>query len=567
MKLHLSPDLALPIDAATKTLGVVGKKGSGKTVTGKDLAEEFLKAKIAPVIVDPLNVWWGLRSGFPVYVIGEGDHSDVNLEAGAGKMLARLVAEKHPPVVLSLRHLDNQEQYGFVADFCNELLRLNDQPCPVIIDEADKYAPQRPGDKGLLPKCKGAVDRLVRHGRSSGLGCTLITQRPALIDKNVLNQVDSLIIMRLIGPTDIDAVEAWLERWAEKKQLDEILGSLARLKTGEGWFYSPEWMEMLRLVRFRMCETFDSSREPKAGEKVARPTELATVDVDALGKEIAATVARTKADDPKELRAKIRDLEKRLTQSASMMRIEPSVIEKRIEVVPPRIGKEARNIENAAARLVPRLKGIIEELEGEGSIQHIAHEIARTAEESKPVYGTSAIDRPEVHREANRRNVELSKRVDALPLNGSLGKGERKVLIALAQYPEGCARDQLTILTGYKRSTRDAYVQRLSTSGYAEVRGANVFATDSGVEALGGDYEPLPVGGELAEYWKTRLPSGERAVFLAVMSRQSGISREEISERTDFKRSTRDAYIQRLAARRLVIVDRDGVRPAEILFG
>jgi hypothetical protein len=35
-----------------------------------------------------------------------------------------------------------------------------------------------------------------------------------------------------------------------------------------------------------------------------------------------------------------------------------------------------------------------------------------------------------------------------------LGSGERAVLTAVCQYPAGAARDQLTVLTGYKRSSR-----------------------------------------------------------------------------------------------------------------
>ena len=47
--------------------------------------------------------------------------------------------------------------------------------------------------------------------------------------------------------------------------------------------------------------------------------------------------------------------------------------------------------------------------------------------------------------------------------NGSaepLPKGERACLIAMAQHPDGVTREQLTVLTGYKRSSRDAYIQR-----------------------------------------------------------------------------------------------------------
>lgn len=42
--------------------------------------------------------------------------------------------------------------------------------------------------------------------------------------------------------------------------------------------------------------------------------------------------------------------------------------------------------------------------------------------------------------------------------------------------------------------------------------------------------------------------------------------REAISEATSFKRSTRDAYIQRLTARKLVIAGRGSVKASDVLF-
>ena len=82
--------------------------------------------------------------------------------------------------------------------------------------------------------------------------------------------------------------------------------------------------------------------------------------------------------------------------------------------------------------------------------------------------------------------------------NGNLPAGERVVLTAVAQYPEGAERTQLSILTGYKRSTRDRYLQFLAQKDFIEVRGDRLLATDACVSALG-DFEPLPTGDALRE--------------------------------------------------------------------
>ncbi|HXN32096.1 MAG TPA: hypothetical protein VN894_09545, partial [Polyangiaceae bacterium] len=83
-------------------------------------------------------------------------------------------------------------------------------------------------------------------------------------------------------------------------------------------------------------------------------------------------------------------------------------------------------------------------------------------------------------------------------------KGERRVLIAIAQHQDGVTREQLTVLTGYKRSTRDLYIQGIYRRGLAEphtnVEG-RIVATSAGVRELGQDFVPLPTGKALADYW------------------------------------------------------------------
>lgn len=151
---------------------------------------------------------------------------------------------------------------------------------------------------------------------------------------------------------------------------------------------------------------------------------------------------------------------------------------------------------------------------------------------------------------------------------GSLGKGERTMLIAIAQYPEGAERDQLTVLTGYKRSTRDTYIQRLSLAGHVALEGGRIVATDAGVDALGSDFEPLPQGEDLQEYWLYRLPEGERAILKPLIEAYPGsVDRDSLSEATGYKRSTRDTYLQRLKSRRLVEdAGRGEVRASSNLF-
>ena len=124
------------------------------------------------------------------------------------------------------------------------------------------------------------------------------------------------------------------------------------------------------------------------------------------------------------------------------------------------------------------------------------------------------------------------------------------------------------MLTAFKRSTRDAYIQRLGERAFTTVQQGKVFATESGVAALGEDFEPLPTGIALQEYWLDRLPIGESKILqVLIEAYPKAVDRETLSEAIGQKRSTRDAYIQRMGAKELVeSVGRGEVRASENLF-
>lgn len=60
--MKISKTLSLPLDLASQTTAVLGIRGSGKTVTASVIAEECLKQNVQVVILDPTDVWWGLKS-------------------------------------------------------------------------------------------------------------------------------------------------------------------------------------------------------------------------------------------------------------------------------------------------------------------------------------------------------------------------------------------------------------------------------------------------------------------------------------------------------------------------
>ncbi|HEX6025952.1 MAG TPA: hypothetical protein VFZ00_28430 [Solirubrobacter sp.] len=316
MSLKIAKGLALPDEFVTKTAAIVAKRRVGKTYTGAVFAEELVDAGLPFYALDPTSAWWGLRAGaggqrrggLPVVVIG-GDKADVPLDpsAAGGRAIADLVVEQPSFYVIDLGQIETHaDTVRFATGFLERLYRAkanHRDPLHGFWDEADVFAPQRPGPEET--KMLGAAEAIVRRGGIRGLGTTVITQRPAVLNKNVLTQVDILIALRIIGPQDRSAVDEYLKGEADPDRRREVLDSLAGLGLGEAWVYGPgEEPALYERVQIRERRTFNSSATPKPGEKRIDPT-LAEVDVAAVRRRLAETIEKTKADDPAELRKQL----------------------------------------------------------------------------------------------------------------------------------------------------------------------------------------------------------------------------------------------------------------------
>lgn len=314
--LKIGKGFELPLEAVTQTFAILAKRGVGKTYTGAVLVEEMLEQRQQVVVVDPVGVWWGLRSsasgaqaGYGIVVFG-GEHADVPLEEHSGEVIAGAIIENGLSAILDLSLLRKGAQVRFMTAFAEALYRLNRKPLHLAVDEADAFCPQRPmSDEARL---LGAFEDIVRRGRARGIGITLITQRAAVINKNVLTQCEVLVCLRTIAPQDRHAIEAWIEVHGSQAQRDEMMGHLASLPVGTAYFWSPGWLDIFRKVEVRKRRTFDSSRTPKVGETKVAPKQVAEVDLAKLGEQIRSTVERAKANDPAEMRRRIGLLEKEI---------------------------------------------------------------------------------------------------------------------------------------------------------------------------------------------------------------------------------------------------------------
>ncbi len=249
--------------------------------------EQLLTHKVPVVILDPVGRWWDLglsadgakSPGFPIAIFG-GQHGQVELKADMGAAIARYVAERHVPSVVDLSFESKGAWRHIVADFCDELFRVNTLPVHIVIEEAPEFIPQRIfGDNATV---FAAVDRLVRLGRNRGIGVTAIGQRLQTVNKDTVSQVDALIVLRLVDPQGKKAAREWVMAKGEEERADEFVDALAMLKSGSGYVWSPEWLEVFARVNFAARQTFHYDAD-RAAEETQPTREIArAVDTDEL---------------------------------------------------------------------------------------------------------------------------------------------------------------------------------------------------------------------------------------------------------------------------------------------
>lgn len=285
-----------PANSVSMTAAILAKKNSGKTYLGTVIAEEFMSSSGLPiplVVIDPTGAWTGLRSladgqpsQFNILALG-GRQGDLPITSKDGSKVADLVNVIRPtPVVIDVSRLAPVEQHEFVADFVERLFTTAERsPIHIIIDEADEFAPQTLNSSSRHQKRSlDAIDRLVRRGRIKGIGVTMITQRSAVLAKNVLSQIDSLWLLNMVEPRDLASVEGWLKHGVTDRQRVECMNQLPKMQPGTAYFLQTGVSPKFRRFKVRRKKTFDSSKTPGLAGYVTPLLAKPPADILALAK-------------------------------------------------------------------------------------------------------------------------------------------------------------------------------------------------------------------------------------------------------------------------------------------
>lgn len=557
----------LPDELVTRTQAILAIRGGGKTYTALVQMEELLTRGLQAIAIDPTGVWWGLRSsadgkraGFPVLVFG-GDHGDIPLEPTAGQLIADFLVDSGRSAVLDLSAFESgSAQDRFAEALAERLYRRKAKarsPMHLFVDEADSFAPQRPmpGQQRML----GAFEAIVRRGRSRGMGMTLITQRPAVLNKNVLTQVDLLTCLRVSGPQDQKAILAWVELHGDEDRRTTMMCRLASLPRGQAWLWSPGWLGCFELVSIRRRTTFDSSATPETGASVVQPKTLAEVDLDDLSTRIKETKERAEANDPAKLRRRVADLERQLDARPSA---DPKIIE-----VPVLKADELNDLQDASVNVCDAVR----------ALQAVAGSLERAIHAAKPEVpasryrqagGARRVDADVATATASVGRNPRSLHQQPRPTGDGPNGGLRRMLIALAQRPRGLTSTALGVRAGLSSSsgTFGTYLGRGRSEGWIAGTRDHLTITEAGLKTLG-PYEPLPEGPALLDYWLSQLGGGASRMLRALAESDGPMTKAQLGERAglEAKSGTFGTYLGKLRALELVTGRGDDLRLSDEL--
>jgi len=130
--------------------------------------------------------------------------------------------------IIDMKGVNPDLQALIVARLCADLFdarKLNTvPPCMLVLEEAHNFCPEK-GFGGTVSS--DILRTIASEGRKFGLGLMVVSQRPARVDKNILSQCNTQIIMKVTNPNDLQAISKGLEGISS-----EVIDDIKRLSPG-----------------------------------------------------------------------------------------------------------------------------------------------------------------------------------------------------------------------------------------------------------------------------------------------------------------------------------------------
>lgn len=554
---------------------IQANSGAGKSWAIRRLLEQVY-GKVQSILIDVDGEFHTLREQFDFVLAGQKGDCPADIKSAA--LLGRRLLELGTSAIVDIYELGTQKKL-FVKRFLDSIVQAPRElwhPVLIVVDEAHIFCPEA----GQSESASAVID-LMTLGRKRGFCGVLATQRISKLHKDAAAEANNKLIGR--SSLDIDMKRASSELGFTSR---EDTQSLRTLGAGEFYAFGPA-LSVTGVQKIKVGTV--KTTHLRAGQRAAPPTpprarvQKVLAQLADLPHEAEAE-ARSLGD----AKAKIKQLEGELRSAKKAVPAEkpPKTVEKIV------IGeRNLKRIEKIVARF-EKLREFFVKLSRETAefekdlgveMSELRKSLIQSSSVVKPAFEMPKLKVPPPRERASMVIPEVgfapkpraqSATTDfvmneSIEGNGVLPKGEKIVLRALIQHhPDGLKKEQLSVITGYKRQTRDAYVFRLKQRGYVnDERGGLVAATEVGMQAMP-DAEPLPTGSDLREWHMNRLPAGEKIILEQLINAYpNSIEKVQLDELTEYKRQTRDAYLFRLRSKKLVEeTGRGMVKASDTLF-
>ena len=521
-------ELDLPTLVDTRLL-IQANSGGGKSWLLRLIAE---RAGIQTIVLDNEGEFASLREAVDVLLVGASGELPANPRHAA--LLARRLIEYKVSAVIDLYELKLAERRRFVKLFLESLIHLPRdlwRPTLVILDEAHIYCPERGSGEAESTE---AVIGLMSQGRKRGYAGIIATQRLSKLHKDAAAEANNVIIGR-----------TWLD--ADQARAGDALGlsKADRLKLrdlGQGVFYAfGPALGQPGVVHFR---------SDKVRTTHPRPGQRHLLTAPAPSRAIRGVLGKF-ADLPHEAEEEIRGLDEARRRVAELERqiksfkgagaarqIDQVAIERAVKVAVERERVVWRQkLEQGTARFRRIVAAAAVAGQSLGKLKELLEDTER--EWLSPPAAVVAPDFSTNHR-PDRVTGPVSDRVtsaESLDEPLKLSSGERRILTALAQHPQGRSKVQVAVLTGYAATGGgfNNYLGALRSRRLIEGDGDRLTITETGIQALD-SWEPLPTGSALIAYWRGRLRKAERLILETLAQvYPAALSKEEIAEQAGYE--------------------------------
>jgi hypothetical protein len=140
-------------------------------------------------------------------------------------------------LVIALGGLPLVKQQELIGDYCEALIEARlGKGIHTVIEECQDFVPQMGRPISFDP-----IVRLCKLGRALGYGASLVSQRPAGVNKEALSQASVYLVHNVINNRDLKTLDEQLSFGTDKRLIKKILNGIASARKGECVAYAPEF--------------------------------------------------------------------------------------------------------------------------------------------------------------------------------------------------------------------------------------------------------------------------------------------------------------------------------------